>query len=47
MSTIGRIAADMLFRRLDGDPSPTRTVTVPTRLIRRGSGEIAVGGSRP
>ncbi|MFJ9374311.1 LacI family DNA-binding transcriptional regulator [Streptomyces sp. NPDC101455] len=37
---LGRTAAEMLFRRLDGDQSPTRTVTFPTRLIERGSGEI-------
>ncbi|WSQ10898.1 LacI family transcriptional regulator [Streptomyces sp. NBC_01231] len=43
---LGRTAAEMLFSRLDGDASPTRTVTVPTRLIQRGSGEIAAGGSR-
>lgn len=42
---VGRTAAEMLFHRLDGDQSPTRTVTVPTRLIERGSGEIATGGS--
>ncbi|WP_141204349.1 LacI family DNA-binding transcriptional regulator [Streptomyces griseorubiginosus] len=43
---VGRRAAEMLFRRLDGDESPTRTVTVPTRLIERGSGEIPAGGPR-
>ncbi|WP_405617249.1 LacI family DNA-binding transcriptional regulator [Streptomyces sp. NBC_00076] len=43
---LGRTAAEMLFSRLDGDASPARTVTVPTRLIQRGSGEIAAGGSR-
>lgn len=37
---IGRLAATTLFRRLDGDSSPSQTYTVPTRLIRRGSGEI-------
>ncbi|MER7928610.1 LacI family DNA-binding transcriptional regulator [Streptomyces sp. NPDC096057] len=37
---LGRAAAEALFRRLDGDESPTCTVTVPTRLIERGSGEI-------
>jgi LacI family transcriptional regulator len=37
---LGRIAAQILFSRLDGDASPTRTVTVPTRLIPRGSGEL-------
>jgi LacI family transcriptional regulator len=41
---LGRTAAEMLFRRLDGDESPTTTVTVPTRLIERGSGEIRAGG---
>ncbi|MFJ9562551.1 LacI family DNA-binding transcriptional regulator [Streptomyces fuscichromogenes] len=43
---LGRTAAEMLFRRLDGDGSPTHTVTVPTRLIERGSGEIAPEGPR-
>lgn len=37
---IGVEAARLLFRRLDRDPSPRETVLVPTRLIRRGSGEI-------
>ncbi|RPE27173.1 LacI family transcriptional regulator [Streptomyces sp. Ag109_O5-1] len=43
---LGRTAAEMLFSRLDGDTSPARTVTMPTRLIQRGSGEIAPGGHR-
>jgi LacI family transcriptional regulator, galactose operon repressor len=38
---IGREAARQLFRRLDGDDSPSRTIVVPTRLVVRGSGEIA------
>jgi LacI family transcriptional regulator len=38
---MGRIAAELLFRRLDGDDSPTVCQVVPTRLIRRGSGELA------
>ena len=37
---IGRTAAELLFRRLDGDQSPTQHRVVPTRLIPRGSGEI-------
>lgn len=37
---LGRLAAETLFRRLDGDTSPTRTHTVPTRLLPRGSGEL-------
>jgi LacI family transcriptional regulator len=43
---MGGTAAEILFARLDGDQSPTRTVTVPTRLIQRGSGEIPAGGPR-
>ena len=39
-AAIGRAAADLLFRRLDGDRSPPQSQTVPTRMIRRGSGEI-------
>jgi len=38
---IGQIAADMLFRRLDGDRGPTTRYIVNTTLIARGSGEIA------
>ena len=37
---IGTLAAQILFRRLDGDQSPATTTVVPTRLITRGSGEI-------
>lgn len=40
---IGRRAAEQLFLRLDGDRSPTVRQVVPTRLIPRGSGEIAPG----
>ena len=39
-AAIGRAAADLLFRRLDGDRSPPQSQTVPTRMITRGSGEI-------
>lgn len=38
---IGRLAAEQLFRRLDGDRDPTVRLVVPTRIIARGSGEIA------
>jgi LacI family transcriptional regulator len=43
---VGRKAAELLFRRLDGEdgldalPATSRRVEVPTRLIPRGSGEI-------
>ncbi|THV42527.1 LacI family DNA-binding transcriptional regulator [Glycomyces buryatensis] len=40
---IGRIAAERVFARLDGDDSPTRRIVVGTTLIERGSGEIPLG----
>jgi LacI family transcriptional regulator len=39
-ATMGRLAAETLFRRLEGDRSPFRELTVPTQLLQRGSGEI-------
>jgi LacI family transcriptional regulator len=38
---IGTLAAQLLFLRMDGDVAPTALHVVPTRLIARGSGEIA------
>jgi LacI family transcriptional regulator len=40
-SAMGTIAAQMLFDRIAGDTSPPRQIVLPTRLIIRGSGEIA------
>jgi LacI family transcriptional regulator len=40
VGAIGRIAAERLFARVDGDLSPPKTRLVTTSLIRRGSGEI-------
>jgi LacI family transcriptional regulator len=37
---LGEQAAALAFARLDGDDDPPRTVTIPTGLIARGSGEI-------
>jgi LacI family transcriptional regulator len=37
---MGRAAAQLLFRRIDGDRSPSVHEVIPTRLIARGSGEI-------
>ncbi|MDQ1455823.1 MAG: LacI family transcriptional regulator [Actinomycetota bacterium] len=37
---IGRAAAELLFRRMEGDTSPAVHQVVPVRLIARGSGEI-------
>jgi len=42
-ATMGRTAAQALFRRIDGDTSPPREFWIPTRLIRRGSGELRPG----
>jgi LacI family transcriptional regulator, galactose operon repressor len=39
-AAMGRAAADMLFRRLDGDDSPPEHVVIDVELIVRGSGEI-------
>jgi LacI family transcriptional regulator len=41
VKAIGALAADLLFRRLDGDESPTQRHLIPTMLVARGSGEIA------
>jgi LacI family transcriptional regulator len=40
-AAIGETAGEILFGRMDGDTTPPRTHTIPTRLIARGSGEIA------
>lgn len=37
---IGATAAELLYRRLDGEDGPPRTVVLPTRLVPRGSGEV-------
>jgi LacI family transcriptional regulator len=38
---IGQAAAELLFRRLDGDTSPSVHHAMPVELIARGSGEIS------
>ena len=38
---LGEQGAAIAFARLDGDERPALTVTVPTELVARGSGEIA------
>jgi LacI family transcriptional regulator len=37
---LGRIAGELLFRRLAGDRDPAQRIELPTRLIVRGSGEF-------
>jgi LacI family transcriptional regulator len=40
---LGRAAAALLFRRLDGDTSPAQRIVLDVELIARGSGEIPAG----
>jgi LacI family transcriptional regulator len=44
---LGRAAADLLFRRLDGDVGPAVDVVIPVTLIARGSGEIDAPSAAP
>jgi LacI family transcriptional regulator len=39
-SEMGRLAADLLFRRLDGETGPAQQITLSTHLIVRGSGAV-------
>lgn len=39
-TAIGRVAAERVFARLEGDTGPPRRYVLPTRLVTRGSGEI-------
>jgi LacI family transcriptional regulator len=41
-TALGRTAAQRLFDRMNGDASPPQVHTIPTRLIVRGSGELAL-----
>lgn len=43
---LGRRAAELLFSRLNGLDGESQLVVVPTRLVARGSGEIAPAGAR-
>ncbi|MDQ1009524.1 LacI family transcriptional regulator [Streptomyces sp. V4I23] len=43
-SALGTAAATTALSRLDGDRTRARTVTIPTRLVARGSGELPVRG---
>ncbi|MBL0885195.1 LacI family transcriptional regulator [Myceligenerans sp. I2] len=42
---VGRLAAERVFARIDGDVSPARRIVVPTQLVVRGSGEIPCPGA--
>jgi LacI family transcriptional regulator len=37
---VGRAAAELLFRRINGDQSPSHRLAIPPLLISRGSGEV-------
>jgi LacI family transcriptional regulator len=39
-ASIGKLATEILFRRINGDTSPAEVCVVPTRLIARASGAI-------
>jgi LacI family transcriptional regulator len=39
-ASMGRTAAELLFRRIRGDDGPTQRIYLRTRFIPRGSGEI-------
>lgn len=41
-AALGRTAAELLFRRLNGEDGPPRRIELPARLIPRGSGELSV-----
>lgn len=41
VESMARKAAELLFERIDGDTSAFQTIEVPTKLVMRGSGEIA------
>jgi LacI family transcriptional regulator len=41
-AALGRLAGQRLFARIDGDDSPPAVLTVPTRLVPRGSGELVL-----
>jgi len=41
-SEVGRTAAELLFARLAGDSRPPQSISIPSRLVVRGSGEIVV-----
>ena len=44
LGELGRTSVRILFERIDGDHSPTRSIVLPTYLICRGSGEVPPTG---
>jgi LacI family transcriptional regulator len=38
---MGKLAMELLYKRLDGDSAPAQTITLRTHLITRGSGELS------
>ncbi len=43
---MGSLAAELLFRRIDGDTRPPRRKLIRTELVQRGSGEVRPPGER-
>jgi LacI family transcriptional regulator len=44
-AAMGAAAAELLFARIGGDPSPPRELILSTRMVARGSGEVAAPGA--
>jgi LacI family transcriptional regulator len=44
-AAIGKLAAERLFARIDGDQSPPYSYSIPTQIVQRGSGELAPRGA--
>jgi LacI family transcriptional regulator len=40
VTELGRVAGELLLRRIAGEAGPARRIEIPTRLIMRGSGEL-------
>jgi LacI family transcriptional regulator len=40
---LGHLGAELLLRRMDGWAGKPETVTLPTRIVERGSGELSAG----
>jgi LacI family transcriptional regulator len=45
-SALGRTAAELVFRRLDGDRRPAQQVMLGTSLVIRGSGTLSAQGPK-
>jgi LacI family transcriptional regulator len=44
---VGRQAAQLAIKRIASPDTPARTITLPSKLVRRGSGELAPSNGSP